>query len=194
MVQPMLQETKFETDIDKLERLVHYICHSRRDNPRRLSKTKLHKILFYSELQAYLAHNRPIAGEVYIKHQFGPTSTHLGDVIKALEAKNHLVVTDEPYTVGDEERSHNIYFSASEPDLSDFSTKEIEIVDHFVDRISKMSSRRISNMSHDIVWHSSEMFKPIPYYSAFLYTCGEVREEDLGWAQERLSALQTNEG
>ena len=183
----MLQGSTFELDVDKLKHLVHYICHRKRDRPKQLSRTKLHKILFYSDLQAYLSLGRPITGEVYIKHQFGPFSTHLDEVVRSLEENDALVVSEDRYVAGKKERSHHLFFSRKEPVLSSFGPEEISIVEHYIDFLTPYSTQAVSDASHDIVWQTRDIGEQIPYYSGFLYTLGEIRPQDLDWVRQELA-------
>ena len=183
----MLQGSTFEPDVDKLQRLVHYVCHRKRDRLKQLSRTKLHKILFYSDLQAYLSLGKPITGEVYIKHQYGPFSTHLDQVVQSLENEGALVVSEDRFVVGSEERSHHLFFSRKEPQLAGFAPEEISIVEHYIDLLSPHSTQAVSDASHDIVWETRAIGEQIPYYSGFLYTLGEIRPEDVDWARQELT-------
>jgi len=183
----MLEPRRFETDRDKLRAVVHYICYRKRERPKQLSKTKLHKVLFYSDVKAYLALERPITGERYIKNQFGPYSTHLDEVIAALEASGDLVVSQEEFDVSGEVGTHYLFFSKSTPDLSTFTPDEISIIDEFIDKICPLPAAKVSELSHDVVWRSREMWEEIPYHSAFLYTLGDVRPQDMDWAREQLA-------
>ena len=52
-IAPMHKQPIIKTNVIKLKTLVHYIC-DRAPNPRRLGATKLNKILFFSDMEAYL--------------------------------------------------------------------------------------------------------------------------------------------
>lgn len=183
----MLEGSTFEPDLDKLQRLVHYICHRKRKVPRELGRLKLHKILFYSDLHAFLHTGQPITGEVYIKHKYGPFSKHLDQTVAELENEDKLVVSIEPYAYGEEERSHHLFFSRQEPDIDDFTPTEISIVERYIEAISPHSATDVSKASHDIVWESRSIGETIPYYSGFLYALAEIRPEDLEWARQELT-------
>lgn len=186
-VRPMLKGSTFEPDLDKLQRLIHYICHRKRKAPRELGRLKLNKILFYSDLYAFLHTGKPITGEVYIKQKHGPVSKHIDQIVAALKESGHLAVTVEPYIGGGEERTHHLFFSLKEPDIDDFTPNEISIIERYIEEISSKTAQETSIDSHDIVWESRSMRETIPYYSGFLYALGEIREEDLEWARNELA-------
>lgn len=80
-------------NFSKLKALVHYVCH-KAPNPRKLGATKFNRILFFSDTEAYLSLGRPITGEEYVKHQYGPVSRHLDEVLYELE-QNRLIAISE---------------------------------------------------------------------------------------------------
>ncbi|HEX9660433.1 MAG TPA: hypothetical protein VGA18_09030, partial [Rhodothermales bacterium] len=65
---------------------MHYVCY-KAPNPKKLGATKLNKILFFSEMQSFLLSGNAIAGEKYVKRQFGPTSFHLLSTLDTLQAE-----------------------------------------------------------------------------------------------------------
>ena len=186
-VRLMLKGSTFEPDLDKLRRLVHYICHRKREAPRELGRLKLNKILFYSDLYAFLHTGKPITGEEYIKQKHGPVSKHLDQIVEELEESGQLAVSVEPYIGGGEERTHHLFFSLKEPNIDDFTSNEISFVEQYIEEISVKTAQKTSLDSHDIVWESRAMRETIPYYSGFLYALAEIREEDMDWARQELT-------
>ena len=77
-------------DRDKLKALTHYII-ARCEDPRILGSIKLNKILWASDLWAYVHWGKPITGEHYIKQQFGPVAGTVG-LINELQAEEKIVV------------------------------------------------------------------------------------------------------
>ena len=170
---------------DKLRAAVHYVCF-RSPDPRRLGKTKLNKILYYADREAYLRTGQPITGEVYVKHQYGPVSSHLDAAIADLE-RNRLVAVAEAsgYNafVG-ASYAQKQYLSLRRPDVSVFTAEEVSLIEQYVDLIcERYSAREISRASHDAVWEAAELGEEIPYYTAFLQTPAEVTPDDLAWAR-----------
>ena len=188
-IAPMHKQPIIKTNVIKLKTLVHYIC-DRAPNPRRLGATKLNKILFFSDMEAYLTLGQPIAGEVYIKHQYGPVSKHLEEILEELEgdqaiaiahASGFHVVTGEPFT-------QQLFVALYRPQLDDFSAEEISIVDEMIRVICmRHTARSISDFSHNIIWESAEIGEEIPYYTAFVHTLGEITPEDVDWAKGEIT-------
>ena len=77
-------------DRDKLKLLVHYII-SRCEDPNILGSIKLNKVLWVSDLWAYVKRGQPITGEHYIKQQFGPVASTVG-IMQELVAERKIIV------------------------------------------------------------------------------------------------------
>lgn len=173
---------------DKLRAAIHYVCFRSHD-PRRLSKTKLNKILYYADREAYLRTGQPITGEVYVKHQYGPVSTHLDEALDALQQSRTIAIA--------EASGYNVYVGAPyvqyqyvalrRPDLSVFSAEEISLIEQYVDLIGeRFTARAISEASHDAVWQAAALGEEIPYHTVFLQAPAEVTAADAEWARRAI--------
>jgi hypothetical protein len=166
----------------KLKRLVHYICH-KVDNPTDLGKTKLNKILFFTDFQTYLETGESATGETYIKFQHGPVSDHIQEVLRELEDEGALVTREKTYHGYPKKE----YISLTAPDLDLFSGSEISIADEFVEEICRNhSATSISDASHNHIWEAAEIGEEIPYEAFFVYQLGEIGPDDVGWAQREI--------
>lgn len=185
-----IAEKTYHPDLDKLRNLVHYVCDAA-PNPKQLGKTKLHKILYYSDFEAYLMLGEPITGETYIKMQYGPMSTHAEEVVKTLEEMEQLKVArafaSGFFADADDAYVQTMYYSLAKPDISIFSGPEISIVDRNIHVIcTQHTARSISERSHDLIWELADFGEPIPYHAAFLRTLRPATPGDLEWAAEQL--------
>lgn len=168
---------------DKLAKLTHYICFQRHA-PRMLDATKLNKILWYTDLIAYLKTGKQITGETYVKQRYGPVPKHIPAVIGELEEKRDLVVKEVPF-VGKKKRQ---YIALTEPDISMFSPEEVNIVDSVMDVVChRRTASSIGLASHDVIWKLAEIGEEIPMYAVLASELGEVTEKDIRWAQEALA-------
>ena len=84
---------KPKLDWDKLSRLVHYICNEA-PNPKLLGATKLNKILYYSDFEAYLQLGAPITGEAYVKQKHGPVPKHILTVLDRLKESEAIAIAE----------------------------------------------------------------------------------------------------
>jgi len=180
-----------EFDEDTFRQAILYIC-SLPKNRRDLSKTKLHKILYYADRLAYLTLGEPITGETYIKHQFGPYSQQLAETLETLEEERAVVVheyTDK--TIDGKTRKHECPEVFTSPDLNRFSEEQQKILTSLTREILPMDTTAVSDASHNIVWNTFEMFEEIPYSSAYLdVTEKDEREEVMDWARQKAEEVK----
>lgn len=184
----ILRDTSPPLDKAKLKALVHYVVENA-PNPKRLGKTKLNKILFYSDMEAYLEFGRPISGEEYVKFQFGPVSKHIEEIVTELEREDAIAVARIP------DHSHHLdpyaaryqYFALRSANIAAFSAPEIKIVDAKIKAICSKTATAVSRQSHDLVWESAEMGELIPYYTVFAGLLRKPRPDAVEWARERIA-------
>jgi hypothetical protein len=170
-------------DWNKLTTLVHYICASCED-PSILGGTKLNKVLWYADVNAFIEFGHPITGETYIKQQFGPVAEHLLPVVKELERKEAIVVRQAPhfaYTKWE-------YISLKSPDISMFKPDEISLVDNMINIVCHgNTAKSISAQTHDVIWELAEIGEKIPYYAVLASELGEFTKQDMEWAKRAIS-------
>lgn len=83
------------------------------------------------------------------------------------------------------------FISLKEPVLDDeFTADEISIVDDVVDAICRNHTAvSISRLSHDDIWEMAAIGEELPIYVA-LAERGEITEEDVAWADEKIRAIE----
>ena len=59
-------------DREKFRSLVHYVCWRCADDPAKLGRVKLNKILWLTDFTSYYETGKPMTGARYVKRQFGP--------------------------------------------------------------------------------------------------------------------------
>ena len=174
-----------EFNREKFRTLVHYVC-DKVDDPSNLGATKLNKILWFSDVLAYLNWAEPITGESYIKRQFGPVPAHILSVLEELEKDRLLVVRDVSYYG----RTKREYMAIDDMDYSVFSEKEQRLVDDVINHISNEHTvTSISDFSHNSVWEMAGIGEDIPYNTMFVAKLGEVDERDMEWAVHEVEAI-----
>jgi hypothetical protein len=177
---------RFEFDPVKFKHLVHYICDVA-PNPRQLGATRLNKILFYSDTQAFLETGSPITGEVYVKQKLGPLPKHIGETLAQLKAEEAVAISEARLAFNvyqDAPYRQRMFLSLREPALDAFSAKEIHIVDAFVSEITERhTATSISEESHDLIWEITDFGEEIPYYASWLRTLEPAGEHAVAWAQ-----------
>src|SRR5262249_12639015 len=162
---------------NRLPELLHYVIW--RCDPVELGATKLNKICWYSDLDAYRQFGQTITGsEHYKRLQHGPAPKNVHRVIDALQRAGKIAVSTENYF----DRPKTMYIAQTRPDLTAFSPNEVAIIDAVADVIcSKHTASSISRLSHDALWKEIEMGADIPVAAAAIIP-GEITSDDLDWA------------
>jgi len=169
---------------EKLKELILHV--SKKARLRDLGSIKLNKVLWFSDITAYLHLGEPITGETYLKRQFGPVSSHLPILLEELKEARKIVVRDS--ILGGYDKKE--YIALADPDLSQFSAEEISIVDEFIDFVcNQNTAESISELSHNRIWELAEIGEEIPYSAAFASNLGEINEEDIRWAKEEMTRV-----
>lgn len=151
----------------KFRELVLYIARETESDPK-CGKTKLYKILFYSDFWAYQKWGHSISGQDYQKLRNGPAPRRALPVIQGM-LKKDCVWAERDYFG----RPQQKLLALREPDLSDFSGEEIAIVQDVINILRPYDATEVSNLSHRFIgWQLAAEGEPIPYSTVAL---GEPR-------------------
>jgi hypothetical protein len=172
---------------NRLPDLLHYviaIC-----DPSALGATKLNKICWYSDLEAFRLYGRTISGaDRYRRMPHGPTPTGAHFILQNLQRDGKIAISEQNYYG----RPKTMYMSQRRPNLTAFSAEEIAIVDLIANIIcSKHTATSISLASHDALWEEIELGEDIPVAAASVIS-GEITAEDLDWARQVVSDLDAD--
>ncbi len=156
--------TRIESKPDKLKELILYIAKKSEGDPY-FGRTKLNKILFYSDFICYGKHGRSITNHNYVRLPNGPAPDNFRDILTEMHQAGDLV---------EQERSVFGYIqkrplALRDPSLGSFSGAEIAEVDLVIDQLKNLNATDVSELSHNFIgWMIIEQGKEIPYYLAFL--------------------------
>lgn len=170
-------------DREKFKSLVHYICW-KCDDPSKLGATKLNKIVWYAEKTAFLRLGASMTGAKFVKREYGPVPAAIIPVLDELQKESAIVIRhvhlfDYP---------KKEYISLTEPNIDNFSGKEISILDNVIEGVCQNhTAATISNTTHDEIWDLAEIGEEIPLY-AVLGKRAEICEEDIAWAKEQIAS------
>ncbi|GHV40551.1 hypothetical protein FACS1894187_21580 [Synergistales bacterium] len=171
---------RFDLDMPKLKSLIHYVCACYERSS--LGKTKLNKILWFSDVAAYRDFGAPITGETYVKQKYGPVPSHIDEALRELFFESKLIERDAPIY----KYSKKEFISLAQPDISLFSAAEMEIINETAQIIcDNYTAAQISEMSHDMLWKTADMNEELPY-EATLVKYVEPSPEAIKWAQSML--------
>jgi len=155
-------EPEITLDYRKFCDVVHFICANCPDADL-LGKTKLHKVLYYSDMLNFLDTGTPLTGDDYIKQPFGPTARHLQKAVRDLEAEERISVTVRSYFG----MSKVDFISLKDPNPNALSLEEAARVREVIDFVCRRSAKEISELSHAKPWEAVQIGERIPYFTAW---------------------------
>lgn len=163
----------------KFKELIKYIA-EKSEGDQRFGATKLNKILFFSDITAYVETGEPITGEVYQYTKNGPAPKHLIRAREELLEDREIAIKKEFYYG---QTQHRIV-ALEKPNLEKFSGEEIAVVDRVIDKLKDQGANGVSNISQDsIFWEAFDERQEIPYESVFV-SSEEPTEEMIEYGRE----------
>ncbi|MDR1278828.1 MAG: SocA family protein [Treponema sp.] len=125
-----------------------------------MGSIQLRKALIIADAAHNALHGESITGVRYIKHKFGPVpDDEAFNVLIKMDFPLHLVeIIEEP--IG--HVTQNAYYAAAEPDYSLFTRSQIDILNYSAATAYKYGALRLSDMTHDDVYHQTPMGDEIP--------------------------------
>jgi hypothetical protein len=154
-----------EFDRQRLEALVLWIAAETKDQ-KSFGRTKLAKVLFYSDFGAYRDADAPLTGATYGRWPFGPFPMELEAVEQDL-ANAGKVILDYDVAQGEEKK---IIPLVDPPDVEAlFEPWELALVRLYIRQFGEQSSQQVSDESHQLPgWRMAAEFQAIPYGASFL--------------------------
>ncbi|WP_295174570.1 Panacea domain-containing protein [uncultured Brevundimonas sp.] len=147
-------------------------------NAHELGNVKLHKMLYFADMLAYLRDGRPITGVEYLKQKFGPTARHLTIAVRELEHDGRVRV-EETTHFGYPKKSYHAQHTYVRTRLR---AEDEALLREVADFVKGKSAQEISDLSHNAAWDSAAMGEIIPYFTALKLVPDEVTESDRDWA------------
>ena len=146
-------------DRKKFKSLVHYVCWKCQD-PTKLGATKLNKVLWFADVESFVAAGQPLTGAKYVKQQFGPVPAPILPTLRALEHEAKIAIREVEYFG----RPKREFFALEKPDLTMFTADEISLVDQIIEIIcDHHTAGSISEATHDAIWQIAAIGEEIPY-------------------------------
>lgn len=175
-------EAAIQFDRDKFLAAVHWIVARFSATPDRLGRTKLHKILYYSDMLCFFETGTPLTGVEYQKQSHGPTARYLGWALKELEHSGKISAAFEEY-FGHQKWN---FISLTTPASNLLSEHEVRLLEEVSGFVEGHSAKEISNISHAAPWQLVKMGERIPYGTAAWLWPSELRihPKDLEWANQ----------
>ncbi len=148
----------------KLRELILYVSKLSEDDPG-FGATKLNKLLYFADFEAYRRFGRSITGCEYMGLEQGPVPRHLFPVRDKLVERRDLVIIPQKRQGYTQQRP----FALRPAELACFEPRDIDLIHEVVQECRTMNAREIADASHDIKWRVVGTDRgDFPYNLAFL--------------------------
>ena len=147
----------------RLKEMILYISNKCKTNET-YGKTKLNKILYFSDFKSFHRRGVPITGTTYQKLAHGPAPVAMCPVQEELTSMGHLVCKPTPY----QNKMQHRLIALRKPDLSIFSRADLDIVDEVIKELWNLNADDTSKKSHGIAYRLCDEGVRIPYEASFL--------------------------
>ena len=161
-------------DDEKMQALILYVSERCRTAPF-FGKTKLNKILFYSDFAAFGEWGRPLTGLEYCKYTHGPVAPQVDELVADLCRKGKATL---------EERLIADFAEIRVSPTREFrgaglTANERSLADRYIDQFWNQPAGVVSDLSHDFIgWRAAAMGERIPYETMLLDFSPVTPEED----------------
>jgi hypothetical protein len=161
------QPQKFNFQSRKFKELILYFSQRGLDEGLVIGSTKLNKLLFFTDFEAYGRLGQPVTGATYQRLQWGPAPREL------LWVRDQLLRDDEVrWKEKPENEWDDVLVPESAANLDLFSQEEIAIADEIFDEMRPYNATASSDLSHErsAGWRVQGDRETIPYESVFVST------------------------
>gem|GEM_PF-2105358 len=150
---------QFRQNSQKLKELILYISRSYA-NVQYSGKTKLNKLLFAIDFDAFEKLGNPVTGAQYKKGKNGPIPFSMIPVSAEMVENGELRFTEEKLGNFPQQRP----IALRSPDMSVFSKEELAIINEWVETMRNERAVDLSRWSHGLpIWEYSDNEGFIPY-------------------------------
>lgn len=159
----------------RFDELVLYIAERTKDDEN-FGSTKLAKVLFFSDFEAFQELGSAITGAEYQKWDYGPYPPQLKPAKRGLEhARRVRAVQGGSYKA---DRLIPTRVRPADLDAVGITSEQVAIVDAWITRIEGEPANEISDFSHEHPGYQLvDENEPIPYESVFLADCPMTENE-----------------
>lgn len=114
-----------------------------------IGQTAIYKLLYFIDFDYFEKYEEPLIGATYIKNTFGPTPVSFAKIVRDMEYEGLLVEVKSKRFNYDQTK----YIPVVEPDMSALSGRELMHIDDEIKRLSHLSAKELSDLSHiDTPW------------------------------------------
>ncbi len=149
----------------RLAELILFVANRCTDD-KKFGATKLNKILFFSDFVSMRRQGKAITGTPFMREKKGPVPRRLVPVRESLIDQKRAVIKKVKLFSGNEQ--HRL-IALDEPDLSIFTSADIDIVTAIIDALWNKTAEQVSDLSHELpAWELADDKEDIPIEAAFI--------------------------
>lgn len=171
-----------EGKMKKATRILNYIIHKFIENPTKLSKVKLAKILYFADREYLYKYKEYLTNLEYIKLPYGPVVKGYDKILKDMQKDGFI----NEFTSIINNQKQTCFQSLKEPNISEFSPQEIEILDKAIYENYNKKATTLSKNTHDKIWENTETGNVIPLECVFLRDIQTPTQDDIQKAKQFL--------
>lgn len=128
-------------------------------------KTKLVKLLYMSDFEAFREHGKPVTGHKYIKWDNGPVPENLNQLLDDMRSKGEIVIQDVEFGYSHPQQR---VIPLRPANLEAFTGSDIATVNALIQEHANRTGTEMAAMTHGIAWKSTDQNEPIPYEASIL--------------------------
>lgn len=151
--------------IEKFKQVLLYILEKVGGKPN-IGQTVLYKLLYFIDFDYYEKYDEQLIGARYIKNTHGPTPVIFPKIIKELELEGKTEAIKSKFYKYDQTKY--LINPKINVDLSTLSAQELAHIDWELERLSDMTAKKISELSHmDTPWRIAKEKEQLGYEFVF---------------------------
>ena len=132
----------------------------------KFGKTKLVKILYFSDFTSFRLWGKPVTGSKYVKLPNGPMPNDLNSILAEMESSGDIRV-DKRLVPGYSHPQMRI-IALREPDYKIFSAQDIACVDDIIRNLWNSSGTDAADLTHGVVFKLLDPLEAIPYEASII--------------------------
>lgn len=165
--------------LSKFELIAHYIINAFSDEPLKLGKTKLAKLLWFADREYLYKYSNYLTQNEYIKMPQGPVPKNYDIFLNSLQNKGYIHI----FTRIKHNKKYICLVSLKEPNLDNFTNKELKILDEIIKDYFDTKATTLSKQTHDELWGALKLGDEMPLDSVFWRDIEPPTQEDIEWAK-----------
>lgn len=151
--------------VDKFKQVLLYILSKVGGKPN-IGQTVLYKLLYFIDFDYYEKYEEQLIGARYIKNTHGPTPVIFSKITENLESHGKIEAIKSKFYKYDQTKY--LINPELKLDLSSLSAQELAHIDWELERLSDMTAKKISDLSHkDTPWRIANDKEVLNYNYVF---------------------------